>query len=223
MSTMDQQALNAESRAKRNVKERLNVSRETFEALECFASLVRKWTPAINLVSKADRERIWDRHIQDSLGLEAFVPLDGVWLDIGSGGGFPAIPLALLAREQGKHAQLMMVESDSRKAAFLSTAIRELDLDAQVAVERIEKLEIPAGKVALVTARALASVDKVLKLVDHLMKDGGQVALLKGQALDNELRLAQKDWHISFQVMKHPLSLEGSILLIQGFKRAHSS
>lgn len=213
----------SEQEARQAVQDRFDVSRETMAALDRYVALVERWTQSINLVSKGDRERLWSRHVADSAGLLDVMPSSGIWLDLGSGGGLPAIPLSLLCRDQGRGIELCMVESDARKAAFLGTAVRELGIDARIAVQRIEALEDYRRCARFVTARALASVDKLLEYVEPLVGNEAEIALLKGRTLDSELTNARKRWHMSSQVIKHPLSIEGSILLIQGFERAHSS
>ncbi|MCI4663887.1 MAG: 16S rRNA (guanine(527)-N(7))-methyltransferase RsmG [Neomegalonema sp.] len=212
-----------EGRARRLIQSELSVSRETMDRLQLFVELLAKWTQSINLVSRADRERIWSRHVLDSLGMHELIPVGESWIDVGSGGGFPAIPLALLAEERGIGAKLCMIEADQRKAAFLATATRSLGLHAEIQPKRIEDVAASGRRAALVTARALAPVGRILELIEPMVSENGTVALLKGKSVNGELTEAQKKWHMSSQVMQHPLSLEGSILLIQGFQRAQSS
>ncbi len=104
----------------------LNVSRETYERLEIFADLLMKWNPRINLVAKSTIGSLWERHIRDSLQLlqllDAPVP---IWADLGSGGGFPGLVVAIVAAETGNPATTTLVESDQRKATFLRTVLRE--------------------------------------------------------------------------------------------------
>ena len=122
------------------IKYDLNVSRETFSKLEAFADLVRKWNPKINLVSKNSLDDLWQRHILDSVQVFELAEGEGHWVDLGSGGGFPGIVVAILNQE-AQTFQVTMVESDQRKCAFLRTAIRELGLTALVKTERIEQLD----------------------------------------------------------------------------------
>ena len=137
----------------------LDVSRETFEKLKAFAELVRKWNPKINLVSKDSLNDLWSRHILDSVQIFELVPGPGKWVDLGSGGGFPGIVISILNQEE-RNFDVVMVESDQRKSAFLRTAIRELDLAAKVKTERIEELECLEADV--LSARALADLTKLL-------------------------------------------------------------
>ncbi len=113
-------------------------------------ALLVKWNPTIRLVSPPDLAAIWPRHIADSLQLLPLIPagLDGA-IDLGSGGGLPGLVLAIAT---GIHFDL--VESDSRKAAFLSEAAIATRAPVTVHASRIEEVRLPRG--GLVTARALA-------------------------------------------------------------------
>lgn len=214
--------MRTEDEARKAVENWCNVSRETMDALDQFREITLKWTRTINLVSRADRDRIWRRHIADSVGLINFLPDSGLWLDVGSGGGFPALPLALLARGRGLGVDLCMIESDGRKAAFLRTASRELGLGVRVMAIRIEDLVGRMDPPTLITSRAFATVDKTLEYVEQIVGKHTTLVLLKGRSVESELTDARKKWHMSFELMEHPLSVEGSILKIQGFGRAQS-
>ena len=117
----------------------MDVSHETMADLQAFVALVLKWTPKINLISASSESLIWDRHIVDSVQIYRFAPDDvRLWLDIGSGGGFPGIVAAILGKARHPDAQFVMIESDQRKVVFLRTAIRDLGLAASVFADRIE-------------------------------------------------------------------------------------
>lgn len=77
---------------------KLDVSRETFEKLEAFGELVRKWNPRINLVSKSSLDDLWTRHILDSVQVFNLAEGSGVWVDLGSGGGFPELSFRSLTK-----------------------------------------------------------------------------------------------------------------------------
>jgi 16S rRNA (guanine527-N7)-methyltransferase len=179
----------------------LDVSRETFEELEAFVALVKRWNPAINLVSKSAAPHLWERHVIDSAQLFAFCPASaGSWVDIGSGGGFPGLVVAILAKEFLPNLRVTLVESDQRKATFLRQAIQSLGLTVTVMSQRIES--IPPLEASVVSARALAPLDELLGLVKpHLCHDG--VALFpKGARHATELTEARKIWR--FGVTVHP-------------------
>ena len=136
----------------------LNVSRETKARLEIYAELLRKWNPKINLVSKGTIDDLWSRHIIDSAQIYALAchPIEH-WIDLGSGGGFPGLVIAIMAADRGSPGKTTLVESDARKCAFLRTVIRETGANATVMNERIEVL--PSLEADILSARALGSLE----------------------------------------------------------------
>ena len=134
------------------VGELLNVSRETLFKFEAYLTLLEKWQRRINLVANSTMANVWQRHILDSAQLIKFYPANTKKiLDVGSGAGFPGLVLAIMG-----DVTVDLVESDQRKAVFLSTVIRELGLPAKVHNQRIETM--PNLRPDVITARALASV-----------------------------------------------------------------
>lgn len=194
-----------------------SVSRETLGALGVLVEEVRRWSPAINLVSKRELDRLWSRHVLDSLGLLELLPERGLWLDLGSGGGFPILPLAIVSRETAPSLRFEAVESDQRKAVFLREAARKLDLPLTVTASRIEARRGPDP--AIISARALASVARLLDLSLNWLEKGAPLALLKGDAAFVELTEASREWHIRYQAKRHPLTRKGYILIIQEGRR----
>src|SRR6266446_7568536 len=157
------------------------VSRETEARLDRYVDLLRQWQAKTNLVAPSTIPHLWTRHIADSLQLLALAPSARVWLDLGSGGGFPGLVIACaLAGERG--ATVHLIESNAKKAAFLREAVRELDLRAVVHGERIEHFSLPMGAhVDVITARAVAPLSVLFGYVALLLKTGAQALLLKGQ------------------------------------------
>lgn len=196
----------------------LDVSRETFDRLKQFQALVEKWTPKINLIAKASVPEIWERHIVDSVQVWAFAPQNwSCWADFGSGGGFPAILMAIIATEKRPDARFVLVESDQRKSAFLRTAIRELGLNAKVISDRIEAVEPLAADI--ISARALASLEKLLEF-SELHRNSNTVCLFqKGKTVDQEIIEAQKNWRFDYSLhpsITDPLS---KLIEIKDFER----
>lgn len=175
-----------------NISVELSVSRETKERLRAFAALVEKWTVRINLISKASVSDIWDRHIVDSAQIFNLAPKSGRWVDLGSGGGFPGIVMAIMTKDLEKPHEVILVESDQRKSTFLRTAIRELNLDATVVSERIE--EIGPFEADIISARALAELDDLLEFADRHMKSGGTALFPKGSKWEAEITAAREHW-----------------------------
>ena len=159
----------------------LNVSRETIDKFRAYLTLLEKWQARINLVANSTLAEAWQRHILDSGQLAAFYPPQTKnIMDVGSGAGFPGLVLAIMGG-----VMVDLVESDQRKAVFLSTVIRELDLPAKVHNQRIETL--PQLFPDVITARALAPVPKLLKLIENQLSPEIVCLFLKGAAVEDEL------------------------------------
>ncbi|MCS0495137.1 16S rRNA (guanine(527)-N(7))-methyltransferase RsmG [Ancylobacter sp. MQZ15Z-1] len=190
------------------------VSRETAERLDAIVTLLQKWQRTINLVAPASLPDVWMRHVADSLQL---VPLAGEarrWVDLGSGGGFPGLVVAaMLAERPG--ADVTLVESDSRKAAFLREAARIAELPATVVPARIERVaaELAPG-VEVVSARALAPLARLLELAHPFLAQGATGLFLKGQDVDNELTDSAKSWRIASRIAPSVTDRSGRILIV---------
>ena len=191
-----------------------DVSRETLDRLEDYADLVRKWSPKINLISRADLPHLWGRHIQDSLQLLRFSGSGGRWVDLGSGGGFPGIVIAIARPDLDMH----LIESDTRKATFLRTCVRELGLKAQIHANRIE--DVASLGADIISARALAPLDRLLNMVSHHLAHNGFALLPKGEKATEELAIARETW--SFSATMHPSETRqgATILQIEAISRA---
>lgn len=178
----------------------VDVSRETMHDLRAFEALVKKWTPKINLISKASIPDLWDRHILDSLQLFPLAPLQFQrWVDIGSGGGFPGIVMAILGRTMQPDANFILIESDQRKATFLRTAARELNLKVDVLTDRIEAA--PPQCADVVSARALTALSGLLPLVNRHLSADGTALLHKGQQYRSEILDVHRTW--TFELTEH--------------------
>jgi 16S rRNA (guanine527-N7)-methyltransferase len=163
------------------VGELLNVSRETIKKFQAYLTLLEKWQRRINLVSNSTLAEAWQRHILDSGQLAAhYPPQTKHILDVGSGAGFPGLVLAIMGG-----VTVDLVESDQRKAVFLSTVIRELGLPAKVHNQRIETM--PNLRPDVITARALASVPKLLNLIEIQLHPDCACLFLKGALVEDEL------------------------------------
>ena len=197
----------------------LSVSRETFAALQSFAALVRRWNPAINLVSKSSLADLWPRHIADSAQIFSFIPANARNLaDLGSGGGFPGIVLAILAKDLMPELRVTLVESDLRKATFLRQAAQALDLQVTVISERIESFT-PLN-VEVLCARALAPLSELLMFADKHLQAGGVAIFPKGVRYAEELAKAQADWAFDVDTQPSLSEAEAAILVIRNIHRA---
>ena len=195
-----------------------NVSRETLVRLQHYCDLIVRWNKTINLVSKSSLDDLWNRHIVDSVQFYCSDnPAPRCWLHLGSGGGLPGIVIGCLLAEASPTTKMIFIESDSRKCAFLRTAIRELKLNAAVVNERIETA--PSQGADVITARALADLPMLLQLADrHLAKDG-QCIFGKGKTWRDEVDLAEKEWKFKFDVIKSITSSDAAILKIREIER----
>jgi len=194
------------------------VSRETESRLDHFIALLTRWQRTTNLVSPATLPEIWTRHVADSLQLFSLAEGAKLWIDLGSGGGFPGIPLAcLLADRPGAHMHL--VESNQKKAAFLREAARTLALPVQVHAERIQDFTKTFAEHAdVVTARALAPLVKLLPDAYPLLKTGTKFLFLKGQDVGGELTEASKYWTIGAEMVPSETG-SGQILIVHSLAK----
>ncbi len=160
------------------------VSRETHESLELYAGILKRWQTKINLVSPSSLSELWIRHFADSAQVLAFAPKAKTWVDFGTGAGFPGIVLALQLRSLGGAVHL--VEINAKKCAFLREVIRATGAPAFVHHCRIEDI-VDDLEVEVVTARALTSIERLLKLSDPLLTKGAVGVFLRGKSLANEL------------------------------------
>lgn len=196
----------------------LDVSRETNERLTIYADLLRLWNSKINLVAPSTIEDLWSRHFIDSAQLYDLAANSVEhWADLGSGGGFPGLVIAILAQGEAMPLRITLVESDARKSAFLRTVLRETGVAASVITERAEN--VPPLDASVVSARALAPMAKLLTFAHrHLAQDG--VALLpKGQNWEKEVRDAQSAWRFSYRIDKSVLEQNSVILSVTGVGR----
>ncbi|NBX07641.1 MAG: 16S rRNA (guanine(527)-N(7))-methyltransferase RsmG [Proteobacteria bacterium] len=159
----------------------LDVPRETQEKLDCYVQLLIKWQARINLISSKTLPEIWHRHILDSAQLVSYLPkTPSVILDMGSGAGLPGVILAILTCHQ-----LHLVESDSRKIAFMRTALRETGTSAILHEQRMET--VPALRPDIITARALAPLSQLLTLASGQHHEKIEYLFLKGREAKQEL------------------------------------
>lgn len=156
--------------------------------LKRYAALLREWNPKINLVSPSTLPELELRHIADSAQLVADLPETPCHVaDVGTGAGFPGLVLTTLC----PHHTFTLIESDSRKAAFLMTVIQELQLkNVQVKNQRVEDVQL-SPLADYVTARAFAPLERLLPQTRHLLHEKGAWLLLKGEAVDIELRACE--------------------------------
>jgi 16S rRNA (guanine527-N7)-methyltransferase len=183
--------------------------------LDAFLDLLLRWNGRINLVADRTPEAIRHRHIADSLQLMPLLPDgEGPLGDIGSGGGFPGLVLAIAS---GRPTHL--VESDRRKAAFLTEAAGRLGLaHVQVHPVRIETVALPP--LAVLTARALAPLTELLPHAARLLAPGGVAIFPKGRSAEAELTAALVHWTLRVERFASRTDPDATILRLGDIRRA---
>lgn len=199
------------------------VSRETEARLDRFVELLLQWQAKTNLVAPSTLPHLWTRHIADSLQLLTLAPSAKVWVDLGSGGGFPGVVLACaLADTSG--AVVHLVERNARKAAFLREALRVAGARGVVHGKRIEDIvDSPAGPIDCVTARALAPLHQLIGFAEPLARRGAKAFFLKGQDVGAELTEATKYWNIEPILHSSLTGGQGWIVELDSIARRNSS
>lgn len=198
---------------------KLNVSVEAFDDLTILVKLLVKWNKVINLIGKSTVEDVWQRHIIDSVQIWQHRPDNlKTWVDIGSGGGFPGLVLAILAKHDVPQAKFYLIESDIRKCAFLKNVSRETFLNTEILSERIENVQYLQSDV--VSARALAPVDKLFELSCHFLTDKAFCLFLKGKGCDKEIEKALESWRFQSETTKSISDDTGVILKVWNLERA---
>jgi 16S rRNA (guanine527-N7)-methyltransferase len=179
-----------------------NVSRETVAQLERFASLLIEENRQQNLISAGSISELWTRHILDGAQLLGVAGQQGSWLDIGSGPGLPGLVIAILGGRP-----MTLNEPRKLRAEFLRRVVADLGLgNVEIAECRVERLD---GKFDMITARAVARLDKLFGMACHLAHSETKWVLPKGESAQSELDEARKAWQGSFRLVPsrtHPTS-----------------
>jgi 16S rRNA (guanine527-N7)-methyltransferase len=190
------------------------VSRETLARLEAYLALLSRWSAGINLVGRDTLADPWRRHILDSAQLRPLVPAAARSLiDLGSGAGFPGLVLAILGVPG-----IELVEADSRKSAFLLEAARVTGARVTVRRARIEAL--PGRPFDVVTARALAPLDRLLGLAQPFLAADSLCLFLKGARAGEELTGAGKGWTMTATSIESRSDPRGVVLQLRQVVRA---
>lgn len=195
------------------------VSRETLDRLDAYGALLRRWQPRINLVSRTTLDTLEHRHILDSAQLHPLLPANArVLVDLGSGAGFPGLVLAILGVPE-----VHLIESDTRKCAFLREAARTTGTPVTVHNRRIE--QVAPFRADVVTARALAPLAELLahaeRFVGGSAGDTGSICLfLKGRQADDELTLAREHWKMTAEKIDSITDPAGTVLRIRAPRHA---
>ena len=187
------------------------VSRETFDRLTAYIEALKAESAKQNLISASTLDNIWERHILDSAQLVQFEPAPGsTWLDIGAGAGLPGIVIACLVE-----GPVTLVEPRRLRADFLQNVVEQIGLNAKVISTKVEKV---AGHFDVITARAVASLSRLLELSHHLSTRNTVWALPKGRSAHSELVDAQRAWQGTFHVKQSVTDAESYIVIGTGVR-----
>jgi 16S rRNA (guanine527-N7)-methyltransferase len=203
-----------------------DVSRETIERLEAYEALLRQWQKAINLVAPSTLDAVWHRHFADSAQIVRLAPAaPRSWIDLGSGAGFPGLVVAILLadprsshlRGEGVAPRITLIESDSRKCAFLREVARKTGITVDILSTRVEQVTTQA-KVEppeVVSARALAPLDRLLGLAAPLFTPSTVGVFLKGRDAALEIETAAKAWTFAVEMVPSITETTGRVVVIR--------
>ena len=208
------------------------VSRETIARLEIYEALLQQWQKAVNLVAARTLEAVWQRHFADSAQLVGLIPEAQSWLDLGSGAGFPGLVVAILLADGARataptlpcpagsapvprSGRVTLIESDSRKAAFLGAVARQTGIAVDILSTRIETGATQSRVIApdVVTARALAPLDKLLNLAAPFLSPRTIGLFLKGREAAKEVEVARQTWTFTSELI--PSSTEAGAHIVR--------
>ncbi len=198
------------------VLKQLHLPKQVVENLDKYVELLEQEQSKLNLVGRSTLPIVWTRHILDSAQLfKNLLPTDKIVLDLGSGAGFPALVLAVMDVE--RRYDFHLIESDGKKCAFLNKVIEACGLKAEVHNERIEQMEMFGADV--ITARALAPLDQLIKYAYPFLKTKTRCLFMKGAKVDEELEPAFKKYCFHAEKIQSITSEEGTILLLSEVKK----
>lgn len=189
------------------------VPRETFDQLHRYAAILRDEAEQQNLVSRSTLDQLWERHILDSAQLVRFEPHESAsWVDMGSGAGLPGVVIGALVS-----GPVLLVEPRRLRAEFLERAIADLGLGPRVLVAAA-KVEKVTGQFDVITARALAPLDKLLGISTHLSTRKSLWVLPKGRSAQSELADARRNWQCEASSVPSATDPEAEILVLRNVK-----
>jgi 16S rRNA (guanine527-N7)-methyltransferase len=195
--------------------DRAHVSRETLARLDIYVALLHKWQVIQNLIAPSTLEQVWSRHIDDSAQLLDHAPPDWrTWVDLGTGGGFPGLVIAIMAAGADPPAT-HLVESDRRKCAFLRTVVRETGIAAEVHASRIEEVSPEISRADVVSARALAPLPRLLELAAPFLQGGAVGLFPKGRGILAELTMGTMSRSYRFELLPSRSDSDGQIVRVR--------
>ena len=190
------------------------VPRETLLKLNKYLNILTNWRNKFNLISKNSFNDIWERHFLDSYQILNFIKNNDRILDIGSGAGFPGIICGICSKNE-----IDLVESNKKKVLFLNEVKNLLNLKkVKVHCCRAENFKTNIHP-NVITARAVASLDKLFRYTSHLSDKKTNLLFLKGKSFDKEIMISKKKWDFQLKILNSITSIEGKLLLIKNLKK----
>jgi 16S rRNA (guanine527-N7)-methyltransferase len=195
------------------------LSPDAVARLDRFVALLRTWQRRTNLIAPSTVGELWTRHVADSLQLVEIVTGHRgggpVIVDVGSGGGFPGMVIGCVVADVAG-AEIHLVESNLKKAAFLREAVRETGAPAVVHAARFEEVlpTLLKKPVDYVTARAVAPLPELLELIAPLIQAGATAVLPKGRDLADELTESTLRWHIGVDTVPSRTNPAARIVIV---------
>lgn len=187
------------------------VSRETMDRLRIFHGLLLQWQKTINLVAPSTLPSAWERHFVDSAQIFELAPDDATnWLDLGSGGGFPGLVVAAMAKDSRPNLKVTLVESDIRKCGFMREVARKMDVRVNILTRRIA--DIPKQSADVISARALSNLATLIEYASPHMTPTTCVLFPKGSSYKSELESVPQDWQSKLEAIASKTDRDAVIL-----------
>ncbi len=199
-------------------QEHENVSRETIERLELYLSLLEAWNPSAGMIAKSTFADIWFRHVLDSAQLLRHFPNEArTGVDLGSGGGFPGMVLAVMSAERRPELQFALIEANQRRCQFLRHVSICTGVSVEVVSGRVESC-VPQ-EADVVTSRGLASLIKLVGLAERHLKTGGTCVFPKGASHEVEIEEAEHVWEFTIENEPSVTREESAVLVLSDIGR----
>lgn len=206
-------------RTREDFQARTGASAERMAEMDRFLEMLIETNAVMNLVGPDTLPDFWSRHAWDSAQLLETVPEARTWADLGAGAGFPGLILAILLKDS-PDAHIWLIDSLGKRCRFLSAVVETLELPATVIHGRAEDQKDIA--VDVVTARAVAPMERLLGYAQPYMERGAQAVFLKGERAEEELREARKSWQFSSDLRPSQSDPRGRIVHIGSVRRVRS-
>lgn len=198
---------------------RAYASAEQIADLEAFRLRLVEANAVMNLVGPDSLPDFWNRHVWDSAQLLDLAPDAKTWADLGAGAGFPGLVLSIMLKGRGG-AHVWLIDSLAKRCRFLQEVVAALSLPATVIVGRAEAQSVTCD---IVTARAVAPMEKLLGYAQPYFQRGAQGLFLKGERAESELIEARKSWHFEAELAPSQSDVRGRIVTIRSLRRARST